>query len=289
MEEQQSCLAELSVSGRHLHWSKEIFAINFNAAYKLISEADHVRVGAIELFPELYGGRRWLHWETSAGRVCLREVWLDKDLVDHTICLQLGGSHLGSPSSVHLECISGEGEENNAVRACFVMADGSVHNLMLESEDEDHSFLAHIVDIKEGGLVESVDSDSSLASKHSLLRTHQLSDSSLNNQTITSTCFLSHFAIVFGLSDGDVVYLRVASGSEGVFVETVMRYTGVVQALWSGLMGSSPVGLKPKVVVLSGKFCAFFIYFFHSNILIFVNIVCRFAFERLFYCTCIYG
>ena len=119
-----------------------------------------------------------------------------------------------------------------------------------------------------GGLVESVHSDSDLASPHGLFRTHQLSDASLNNQVITSSCFLSHFAIVFGLSEGDVVYLRMASegggggdvgggrggrrGGQGVFVETVMRYAGVVESLWSGLMGASPGVIQPRVLVISG-------------------------------------
>lgn len=253
-EDHPTCLAELSVPGRHLHWSKEVFASKFNASYKFLSEADHVRVGAVELFPELYAGRRWLHWEATAGRVCLREIWLDQDLVDHSICLQLGGIHLGSPSSVHFECISAhQGKNCSAVRACFVMVDGSVHNIMLEAEDKDQSFLARIVDIREGSLVESVDSDSVLASKHCLIRTHQLSDSALNGQSVTSTCFLSHFAIVFGLSDGDVAYLRMASGGGAVFVETVMRYAGVVQTLWTGIMGPATGGVKPKVIVISGK------------------------------------
>ena len=51
-----------------------------------------MEVGAVELFPDVYSGRRWIHWEAAAGRVCLKEIWLDHDLIDHTICLQLGGN-----------------------------------------------------------------------------------------------------------------------------------------------------------------------------------------------------
>lgn len=111
--------------------------------------------------------------------------------------------------------------------------------------------------------MESLESDSDIlvltsAHTHSLLTcTHRLSEATLNNQSITSSCFLSHFAIVFGLSDGDVVYLRMASegrgGGQSVSVETVMRCTGVVQSLWSGLVGSSPEGITPRVMVISGK------------------------------------
>ena len=54
--------------------------------------ASRVEVGAAEIFSEKYFGRRWIHWEASAGRVCLREVWLDRDLIDHAICLKLGGN-----------------------------------------------------------------------------------------------------------------------------------------------------------------------------------------------------
>lgn len=132
----------------------------------------------MELFSELYGGRRWLHWEASAGCVCLREIWLDKDLLDHTICIKLGGElnallltfdgipslmvspmhllvlyagpHLGCPSSIHIECIPPSDQQRRAVRVCFVMTDGGVHNLLLETDHKDKSFLSDVIDIKEG-------------------------------------------------------------------------------------------------------------------------------------------
>jgi hypothetical protein len=53
-------------------------------------------VGASEIARNLFSGRRWVHWESAAGVVCLKEIWLDSDLVDHAICLQLGG-HLSFP------------------------------------------------------------------------------------------------------------------------------------------------------------------------------------------------
>jgi hypothetical protein len=167
------------------------------------------------------------------------------------------------------------------------MTDGSVHNLLLKADDRDKSFLAGIIDIKEGrlnyplrdeypdynvlltdahtislmctyagSLVESLDSDSEVIAMHSLTRSHQLSEASLNNQAITSSCFLSHFAIVFGLSDGDIIYLRMASpegGGQAVCVETVMRCAGVVQALWTGLVGGAPGAITPRVMVISGN------------------------------------
>lgn len=104
-----------------------------------------------------------------------------------------------------------------------------------------------------GGLVTSGGSESGKMTANHLVHSHQLGDASLNHQAITSSCFLSHFAIVFGLSDGDIVYLRMASGTDegGVCVETILRYTGVVQALWSGLMGNSQ-GIQPNVLVISG-------------------------------------
>jgi hypothetical protein len=37
-----------------------------------------------------------------------------------------------------------------AVRACFVMRDGTVHNLLLKSNRKEKSFLADIIDLKEG-------------------------------------------------------------------------------------------------------------------------------------------
>ena len=66
------------------------------------------------------------------------------------------GGNLGSPSSVHFECINslsvGRNEEMK-IRVCFAMTDGSVHNLLLTSSDDGVSFLADIVDVKEGILI----------------------------------------------------------------------------------------------------------------------------------------
>ena len=101
--------------------------------------------------------------------------------------------------------------------------------------------------------MESMECDYGPLTLQGLTCTHRLSDSSLKSQVVTSTCFLSHFAIVFGLSDGDVVYLRMSSGDDQVFIETVMRYTGVVQSLWSGLVGSATGEVTPKVVAMSGN------------------------------------
>ena len=101
-------------------------------------------------------------------------------------------------------------------------------------------------------MVESIDADCDIVSGNGLVRTHQLSEASLNSQTVSTCSFLSHFAIVFGLSGGDIIYLRMTSGGGSVFVETVMRYAGVVQSLLSGLVGSNSSGVTPKVMVVSG-------------------------------------
>lgn len=48
-------------------------------------------VGASEVCRNRFFGRRWLHWEATGGVVCLREIWLDSNLVDHAVCLKFGG------------------------------------------------------------------------------------------------------------------------------------------------------------------------------------------------------
>lgn len=55
-------------------------------------------VGAVEIARNIFAGRRWIHWESSSGMICLKEIWLDGDLIDHAVCLQLGGTSFPSYS-----------------------------------------------------------------------------------------------------------------------------------------------------------------------------------------------
>ena len=90
-------------------WSQSSYADKFNESYNLILQGDlavvfvvvhsslkiggRCVVGAAELCPEMYCGRRWIHWQAAGGIICLREIWLDGDLEDHAVCLQVGGLH----------------------------------------------------------------------------------------------------------------------------------------------------------------------------------------------------
>ena len=105
-----TALAELSLESSFLQWSQDIYAEKFHDSYKLISGGNYFIsvsaavndcksggrsvVGASEVCRSKFYGRRWLHWEAAGGVVCLREIWLDNDLVDHALCLQFGGKRM---------------------------------------------------------------------------------------------------------------------------------------------------------------------------------------------------
>lgn len=68
-----------------------------------------------------------------------------------------------------------------------------------------------------------------------------------DNQTICCASHLSHFGIIFGLSQGDIVYIRMSP--DRLFVETLLRDEGALSALWSGIVGPAK---RPAVLATSG-------------------------------------
>lgn len=72
------------------------FFLNFFRSFLFVSVCDCLAgklvTGACEIGRNAFAGRRWIHWEASTGMIILKEIWLDQNLIDHAICLQLGGS-----------------------------------------------------------------------------------------------------------------------------------------------------------------------------------------------------
>jgi hypothetical protein len=223
-------------------------------------------VGASEIARNLFSGRRWIHWESSAGVICLKEIWLDSDLIDHAICLQLGGTcsptllsslladlSLGPPLSVHCETVSTDDREI-AVRVSFAMSDGSLHNTTFRSSSITRSIFADLVDSKAGGAISSrsdglpyIHPTAKAATTPPLIRTHQIRQSLRDGQAITCATHLSHFGVVFGLSQGDIVYVR--AGADGLYVETLLSEWGLT-SLFSGILGAAP---RPATLAVSGE------------------------------------
>jgi hypothetical protein len=81
-----------------------------------------------------------------------------------------------------------------------------------------------------------------------LIKSHQISDTIRDNQTICCASHLSHFGIIFGLSQGDIVYIRMSP--DRLFVETLLRDEGALSALWSGIVGPAK---RPAVLATSGE------------------------------------
>jgi hypothetical protein len=130
------------------------------------------------------------------------------------------------------------------------MSDGSLHNMTFRSSAHSRSIFADLVDYKAGGVVSSrCDSLPYLKTpEFALLRTHQISESIREGQTITCAAHLSHFGVVFGLNQGDIVYVRAAS--DGLYVETVLRSEWVLTSLLSGFLGSNR---KAGILAVSGS------------------------------------
>ena len=82
-----------------------------------------------------------------------------------------------------------------------------------------------------------------------LIKSHQISDSIRDNQTICCASLLSHFGILFGLSQGDIIYLRMSP--DRLFVETVLRDESALSAIWSGIIGPAK---RPAVLATSGTY-----------------------------------
>ena len=119
------------------------------------------------------------------------------------------------------------------------MNDGSLHNMTFRSSSHSRSIFADLVDYKAGGVV-SLRCDTLPLLKtpeFALMRTHQISESIREGQTITCGAHLSHFGVVFGLNQGDIVYVRAAS--DGLYVETLLRSEWILTSLLSGLLGSN--------------------------------------------------
>lgn len=150
------------------------------------------------------------------------------------------------------------------VRVCFVMCDGSLHHITLKSPAEDRSVLADLIDYQggyshdcivsalsncesAGGLICTRTERLSFSRAVGLVKSHQISDSIRDNQSICCASHLSHFGIIFGLNQGDIVYVRMSP--DRLFVETLLRDEGVVSALWSGIVGAAK---RPAVLATSG-------------------------------------
>lgn len=58
---------------------------------------------------------------------------------------------------------------------------------------------------------------------------------------------MSHFGIVFGLNQGDIIYVRAAS--DGLYVETLLRDEWMLTSLFSGIIGTTR---RPAIVSVSG-------------------------------------
>jgi hypothetical protein len=131
------------------------------------------------------------------------------------------------------------------------MNDGSLHNMTFRSSSHSRSIFADLVDYKAGGVVSSrCDSLPYLKTpEFALIRTHQISESIREGQIITCGAHLSHFGVVFGLNQGDIVYVRAAS--DGLYVETLLRSEWVLTSLLSGFLGSNR---KAGILAVSGSF-----------------------------------
>jgi hypothetical protein len=81
---------------------------------------------------------------------------------------------------------------------------------------------------------------------------HEIDEWTREGQTITCAAHLSHHGVVFGLSQGDIVYSRATSA--GVYVDTVLKEESVIGSLLSGIIGTTK---KPAILTLSG--CARFL------------------------------
>jgi hypothetical protein len=151
---------------------------------------------------------------------------------------------------VHCETTSADKNEI-AVRISFAMNDGSLHNMTFRSSSHSRSIFADLVDYKAGGVVSSrCDSLPYLKTpEFALIRTHQISESIREGQIITCGAHLSHFGVVFGLNQGDIVYVRAAS--DGLYVETLLRSEWVLTSLLSGFLGSNR---KAGILAVSGSF-----------------------------------
>lgn len=145
--------------------------------------------------------------------------------------------------------------ENNQiiVRISFAMNDGSLHNMTFRSSSHSRSIFADLVDFKAGGVVSSRSDRFSYLNTpdFALIRSHQVSESIREGQSITCGAHLSHFGVVFGLNQGDIVYIRATA--DGLYVETLLRSEWIISSLLSGFLGPHR---KTAILAVSGLLCS---------------------------------
>lgn len=202
MLQQKKHVLPISIIDVPLHWSKFEYGMHFEQSYDLVRTGGTPVVGCAELCPDRFHGNRFLHWECAGGIICLKEWWIEENLVDNAICLQLGEIYHESPLSIYVtsdyidDCIR--------VTMSFAMNDGCIIKLILEIMSPNASLLAEVVDEREGKLIQGI-SDLNDGKRFTL------SWRNAQHQNVTFNCstFLSHSNIVFGSTDGQLLSVRI--------------------------------------------------------------------------------
>ena len=75
-------------------WTSPKYEANFREEYaRWIDRTPRTIAGVAPIRSSTLGdfdGDRVMHWTTSGGVLCLREVWLGHHLLDSAVCLRLG-------------------------------------------------------------------------------------------------------------------------------------------------------------------------------------------------------
>lgn len=91
---------EISIQAREFRWSSTAKDNNFREAYRTMCGSKYSitsnttlgdsTLGAFQILPNRFIGR-FLQWESCSGFVCLRETWLENELLDSSLCIRIGG------------------------------------------------------------------------------------------------------------------------------------------------------------------------------------------------------
>jgi hypothetical protein len=83
-------------------WSSDIFESNYGKVTKDGPHGLHSKVGLHMLRLEQFKGRRWIQWQASSELLCLHEVWIDDNLLDNAVCIQLPCKCRAKVAAFHL-------------------------------------------------------------------------------------------------------------------------------------------------------------------------------------------
>ena len=217
------------------HWTSESILQNFSSA---LSEALHAeplshKRGVLELCPSFFEGRRCVHWELFGDKLCIHEIWLDSDLKNSAVIIDLAAEfgNDGPVLDVSPDCEADMRDGRITLSFNILYKRGVVFIVRLTSDDRSSSMLEPLVALGWGCALGT----RKILDEGFAVRVPIKALSGTSAPTITCSKWVPGYACIIGLSDGRI--LQVVVSSAGTIREAQFPDKSGFSRLISDFMG----------------------------------------------------